>query len=116
MKGQKKGMEPIEKNLLKDLQCRVRFSFAQNWQIPPIFNEWLGKVAPHFKYEHISKQEAQKQGYQAMTYSYSKKEYMQMEKAIGDICRGGQRAWVLVKDDNKTNYGLELWIKRVANN
>jgi hypothetical protein len=111
--SREKRMDPIEKNLLKDLQERIRFSYCHNWEIPLIFNEWLNKVAPYFKYDHINKLEAKKQGYRAMTYSYSKKEYMLLEKTIGDVCRGGQRAWVLVKDKD---YGLELWVKKTASN
>jgi hypothetical protein len=113
--SQKIVINPLEAELLKDLQERIRFSYSHNWEIPPIFNEWLGRVAPYFQYEHITKMEAKKQGYKAMTYSYSRSEYMQLEKAIGDICRGGQRAWVLVKDSGKTNHGLELWTKLASN-
>ena len=111
--SQRKKTDPIESKLLKDLQERIRFSFVHNWGIPPIFNEWLQKVAPLFKYDHVTRMEAKKEGYRAMTYSYSKKEYLLLEKAIGDVCRGELRDWVIVKEAN--NNGLELWITSRVN-
>ena len=73
------------------------------------------QVAAFFPYEICTQMEAKKAGFQAMTYSYSKKEYMQLEKTIADVVRGGAREWCIVKDEN-THWGLELWINSKPNN
>ena len=97
-------MNKNDSQFLQELPKAIRETFAKNKSIPQPLFKWINNVAPTFEYKSITKEEAVNNGYKSMTYAFSKKEYIMMEKVLGDIC---EQNWILVKN----KYGLEIWVK-----
>ncbi|MAT10406.1 MAG: hypothetical protein CMM02_05285 [Rhodopirellula sp.] len=97
-------MSKNDSQLLQELPSAIRKSFAGREAIPKPLLEWIGRIAPTFEYAYTTKQFAESKGYRSMTYAFTKKEYIMMEKVLGDI---SEQNWILVKN----KYGLEIWVK-----